>query len=152
MNLHLLEPEVAGGLGENTSFTNQGEVEFLHYEFQGWLGDELLESTPCFIVTESMANSIQIANLSGAVFEDIEYTATQEFSELYPNRTLPNFKRLVVLGKVRVQSDAFYEWSGDDFCLTDESYLVVTNNAFDILKVRQLNYCDTKKLSASESY
>lgn len=59
MNLHLLEPEVAGGLGENSTFNSKGEVEFLHYEFQGWLGDELLESTPCFIVTESMAHSIQ---------------------------------------------------------------------------------------------
>lgn len=85
-------------------------------------------------------------------FEDIEYTATQEFSELYPNRTLPNFKRLVVLGKVKVQSDAFYEWSGDDFCLTDDSYLIVTNKALEVLKMHQLNYCDIKKLSASESY
>lgn len=51
---YVVEPEVAGGFGINTVFTRtEGKpmvVHKLHYEFDGWLGDSLLETTPCYIV------------------------------------------------------------------------------------------------------
>lgn len=49
-----LEPEVAGGIGPNSELhCDDGKlvVTRLNYEFDGWLGDALLETTPCFIVT-----------------------------------------------------------------------------------------------------
>ena len=48
MNFYFLEPEVAGGHGEQTIYGTKesvikkgvsGRVVFLHYEFEGWLGD-----------------------------------------------------------------------------------------------------------------
>ncbi|WHY75312.1 hypothetical protein QNH20_14270 [Neobacillus sp. WH10] len=80
MKLFLLEPEVAGGIGEKATFSNNTypngmkEISHLNYEFQGWLGDELLETTSCFIVTEYLANSIQSSELNGYLFNEIEVT------------------------------------------------------------------------------
>jgi hypothetical protein len=144
-----LEPEVAGELGTDTTFNYQNEVEFLHYDFHGWLGDELLEATPCFIVTENLAMNIQNEKLGGAIFKDLRITPSPLFNELYPDQTLPTFKHMVIFGKVRVNDNTFFEWSGDDFCLSNNSYLVVTNKALEVLKMRQFNYCNTKKLSAA---
>ena len=57
MEYYLIEPEVAGGIGEHSVIDRSSGkmvVRKLHYEFDGWLGDELLESTPCFIVSERL--------------------------------------------------------------------------------------------------
>ena len=68
---HCVEPEVAGGWGENTQFTRTPGrsvvVRRLHYSFDGWLGDELIESTPCYIVTERMAGEIKRARMPSQV-------------------------------------------------------------------------------------
>ena len=58
MEMFRLKPEVAGEIGENSKIKYErgiiNEVEFLHYEFTGWLGDEILTSHPCFIVSEDI--------------------------------------------------------------------------------------------------
>ena len=58
MRYFILEPEIAGGWGERT-VADTGifppTVTALHYRFDGWRGDELLESFPCFIVTDRFA-------------------------------------------------------------------------------------------------
>ena len=56
MKYYILEPEVAGGFGENTIMdptSRPPRVTRFHYEFDGWLGDELLETVACFIATKS---------------------------------------------------------------------------------------------------
>ena len=41
---YILEPEVAGGFGENVVYDPATRhVEHLHYQFDGWLGDDLLD-------------------------------------------------------------------------------------------------------------
>jgi hypothetical protein len=151
MNLYLLEPEVAGGLGENTIIKrfedNQSKVYFLHYKFSGWLGDELLETTPCFIVTESLSNDLLQNNLTGIKFEPVQITTNEEFDELFPNIKLPSFKRLVPLGAVKVEGTNFQEWTKHDFSLSESSSLVVTKKALLILQTHKLNYCDITVLS-----
>ena len=45
MTYYHLEPEVAGGIGERTVLDRSGprlRATSLHYEFDGWLGDDLL--------------------------------------------------------------------------------------------------------------
>ena len=97
--LYFLEPEVAGELGENTIIENfdnvrlKGErpkVTHLHYQFTGWLGDEILECTPCFIVTDALSKVIQESTLNGYTFQDVEVSVSDEFTEIYPNIKLPN--------------------------------------------------------------
>lgn len=127
MNLYLLEPEVAGDFGGNTIVENfnlvrqKGErpkIKHLHYNFTGWLGDELLECTPCFIVTDTLAKSIKESTLTGYDFENIEISADDEFKEMHPDISLPRFMRFIPKGNVNVDGEKYTKWSGDDFCLS----------------------------------
>ena len=156
MTLYLLEPEVAGELGDNTVFENfdsvrlngdRPKVTHLHYTFTGWLGDELLECTPCFIVTEGLAKAIKESKLNGYTFKDVEISVEDEFVELYPNTKLPVFKRLLPQGSVEVDGDNFKAWTGHDFCISQKSYLVVTEKALDTLKSHKIDNCDITELS-----
>ncbi|PEJ48451.1 hypothetical protein CN692_23625 [Bacillus sp. AFS002410] len=130
MNLLLLEPDVAGGIDQNTIFSqNQSgdasEVLYLHYEFEGWLGDEILETTPCFIITENLTNSILQSNLSGIKIENVEVSVTEEFCEWHPGLVLPKFNRLIPNGKITIEGNKYSSWSGDDFSVSQKHHLVV---------------------------
>jgi uncharacterized repeat protein (TIGR02543 family) len=128
MKYYRIEPEVAGGWGKNTVFTRTPGrptvVHKLHYQFDGWLGDELLTSTPCFIVTERLAREIERAQLTGVRFDDVEVTTSDEFRELYPNRQLPKFVWLKIEGKP----------GQDDFGITPGLRLVVSERVLELLK------------------
>ncbi len=126
-NYHIVEPEVAGGWGENTEFTRTpGQpvvVHKLHYQFDGWLGDELVESTPCYIVSEKMAGKLQQAQLTGFALGDVETTMSEQFRELYPDRELPKFLWLKVAGVP----------GSDDFGVNSDLQLVVSDRALEAL-------------------
>ena len=128
MSYYYVEPEVAGGWGKNTVFDRTpGKPTFvhkLHYQFDGWLGDELLESTPCFIVSERMAQQIRTARLIGASFDDVEVTTSDQFKDLHPNRQLPKFVWLRVEGRP----------GRDDFATAPDGRLVVSERALEVLK------------------
>lgn len=148
MKLYIIEPEVGGGIGESTVFTSKTlpngvkEISQLEYEFQGWLGDELLESTPCFIITSELVSSIENAQLTGYKIEGVKVTISDFFKELYPNKTLPEFKRLVPKGTVDINNGKYMDRTEEDFCLSQKLELVVSDNALRVLKKHQLNYCD----------
>ena len=103
MHYFYVEPEVAGGLGFDTVMDRSVHplvVSRLHYEMDGWLGDAILESFPCFIVTEDAKRQLQAIGATGANFEDVRITRSSQFRELYPNRELPTFYWLKVSGRV----------------------------------------------------
>jgi hypothetical protein len=121
-----VRPEVAGALGENAiidSSTHPPKVSRLHCHFDGWLGDDLLEVFPCFLVSERLARAIQQSNLTGWRLAPVEATESVEFEELYPNRGLPKFCWLQVIGD-----------SAADFSLSAESHLVVSEEALRMLQ------------------
>src|ERR1700722_2641088 len=94
MSYFVVEPEVAGGFGANAVIDRSSErmiVQKLHYQFDGWLGDELLETSPCFIGTERLARAIEREKLTGISFDDVEVTVSGNFRKLYPHRNLPTF-------------------------------------------------------------
>jgi hypothetical protein len=152
--LFLLHPEVAGGWGHSTKVADQsGEsdvpnVTQLEYAFEGWLGDELLESFPCFIVTESLAKDLTAAGLSGVAFDEVKVSKTDTFKELYPRKKFPAFKRLLPKGKVVVKGGKVKSWSGDDLSLTEKAELVVSAAALKVLKEHHLEQCEIDKLKA----
>jgi hypothetical protein len=135
MPYFVLEPEVAGGWGEHTvadRSSHPPKVTHLHYEFQGWLGDELLESFPCFIVTQRLANRLRSSQLSGFSLSEAEVSASDKFMERHPGQELPSFEWLQVLGTPGV----------DDFALSVGARLVVSQTALDMLQEFPLEYCD----------
>src|SRR5438309_2246085 len=99
-----LEPEVAGELGPKTRM-DRGQVppkvERLHYVFDGWSGDELVESYPCFIVTRELGEHLVDFGATGFRVRDLEISTSESFQELYPNQELPDFRWLDVVGEPR---------------------------------------------------
>ncbi|WP_258839154.1 hypothetical protein [Mechercharimyces sp. CAU 1602] len=143
-----MEPEVAGGVGEDTLFSKDfytsghRKVEFLHYVFSGWLGDSLLETVPCYIVSQPLVKSIQAYNLTGYQCEEMKVTMDESFLELHPKTVLPLFLRLLPLGRVNIKEGGLTDWSGHDFCLGDNMYLFVSERALDVLELHQINHCE----------
>jgi hypothetical protein len=139
MSFYKLYPEVAGGWGPNTDFTRiLGKslvIRKFHYEFDGWLGDELLQSSPCYIVTERLANAIRNHELSGCELKAVEVSTSDVFRELYPDRQLPRFAWLVITGTA----------GEDDFGLDADGRLVVSERAYSTLKTRQLSNCEVSE-------
>jgi len=127
MKYFYIEPEVAGGLGKNTVM-NRGVhppiVSKLHYHFDGWLGDQLLESFPCFIASELVKQKLQEAGFTGIGFDQVEITVSEQFRELYPNRQLPKFVWLRVDGA----------GGQDDFGTAPDGRLIASERAFGLLR------------------
>ena len=127
MTSFAIEPEVAGGFGNRTIIdTSSGrrKVIKLHYQFDGWLGDALLETTPCYIVSEPLASDIVGQGLTGYEFDDVVISTSDEFSELYPDVVLPAFRWLKIVG---IPCE-------DDFGLTPNLSLVVSERALHVLQ------------------
>lgn len=127
MEYYFIEPEVAGGFGSETVTDKSSgimKVTKLHYQFDGWHGDELLESTPCFIVTSKLASKIQVEKLSGVKFNEVYVTKSDEFEDFFPDVQLPEFVWLQVDGVPGV----------DDFGITSDLNLIVSEYSLKILK------------------
>ena len=127
MKYFCIQPEVAGGLGENTVMDRRAHppiVSKLHYKFDGWGGDVLLRSFPCLIVTEGAKRKLQLAGLTGIRFDRVEVTTSEFFQDRYPNLQLPKFVWLQVVGKP----------GQDDFGFVQNARLVVSERALEVLK------------------
>lgn len=136
---YLLSPEVAGQLGENTVFdysTTPAIVKKLHYEFDGWLGDDLLESTPCFICSDQLSEILKKYNLKGYLLDTCEISKSDLFSDIYPERELPIFYWLKIVGE-----------NGDDFKLSSNNSLLVSEEALNVLRKVNIKYCEIEEYS-----
>jgi hypothetical protein len=140
MSYYLLEPEVAGELGDDTvmdTSVHPPVVSRLQYVILGWLGDELLESTPCFIVTEHLAGLISAAGLSGYRFAEVDVVLSEDDEELMEGPTeLPKWQWLQLTGRPEV----------DDFGASANGSLVVSERALGVLRQGTLEHCDIEPL------
>ena len=136
MKYYELEPEVAGGFGEGSivdSSVHPPIVKRLHILFDGWLGDQLLETFPCFVVTRELASEIRKKTLSGYDLDDVEVEKSDQFKDLYGERSLPDFCWLKVCG----------EPGNSDFGINDKFTLIVSERALDLIRTGLKN-CDIK--------
>jgi hypothetical protein len=138
MNKYIIEPEVAGQLGDSTILNHQTKppiIEKLHYEFDDWLGDDFLAGFQCFICTEQLAQAIKKDNLSGYTFEECKITKSQLFDDLNEDGLdLPVFFWFRVIGS-----------DNDDFFIVPNFTLVVSKRALNVLKEFNINHCDVKE-------
>lgn len=135
MRYFLLEPEVAGALGPESdmdSSVHPPRVTQLHYELQGWLGDDLLETFPCYVVTSRCKEALENAAFSGCTFAPAKITTADTFSELYPGRPAP------VLHWLKVSGEA----GKSDVGLASDYRIVVSEAVLEILMKFQLDNCD----------
>lgn len=136
MSYYLLEPVVAGGLAENTvmdTSTHPPRVQHLRYAIDDWHGDELLESTPAFVIAERLADDLTARNdLNGYRLAEAEVTLSDTGVELLADATLPAFRWLQITGAP----------GQDDFGLTGNADLVVSARALELLQSGNLENCD----------
>ena len=140
MAFTVLEPEVAGGLGPKTVLdpsVHPPLIKRLHYEFEGWLGDDLVESFPCFVVSERLARELQQSSLAGFVLDDVKVTTSPEFDELHPELRLPKFRWLRITGIA----------GRDDFGLGKDHRLVASEAAMGVLSRFKIEHADRSTYS-----
>lgn len=133
-----LEPEVAGGLGVNSlidSTVHPPIVTRLHYHFEGWPVDDLIETFPCYIVTRRLKMAIEESSLIGFILGPVEISKSVMFDEIHPGMELPEFHWLKVNGIK----------GKDDFFIADDHRLVVSRKALDIFQKFTLENCDLEK-------
>jgi hypothetical protein len=127
MEFFYVEPEVAGGLGPLTvmdTTTHPPIVSKLHYRFDGWLGNVLLETFPCFIVTDGARQALEAIDATGTKFDEVEVTVSEQFEELDPNKQLPKLVWLRADGKPNF----------DDFATAPDGRLIVSARALEVLQ------------------
>ncbi|MGQ4615168.1 hypothetical protein [Nocardia sp. R7R-8] len=138
MSFYIVEPEVAGGHGPGTEYDRSpriGSVNKLEYVFSDWLGDALVTSTPCFLVTSDLREKIESSFLTGVDFADLMVSVSPEGEELM-DRPLPEWKWLVFTGKAYLS----------DFGLNDDLDLVVSSKALAVLREAGIEHADVVEL------
>lgn len=159
--LYRLEPEVPGGLGPRSvcTYTSGPETEgqsvlqdviFLHLMVDGWMGDDLLTTHPCFIATQQLHDAMRAIELTGWGMSDaMEVKKSSTFLELQPETQLPNLIRLTPTGYVidDPTTKQYEQWSGHDLCMSPRKHLVVTRKALDVIQSLPHALCDVTELS-----
>ncbi|PTT43700.1 hypothetical protein DBR28_00195 [Chryseobacterium sp. HMWF028] len=123
----IIEPEVAGNIGDNTDMDTSffpPLIKNLHYEFDGWLGDDILESFPCYIMTEALRKAIETEDFTGIHFSEVLVSKSETFLDLYPNKELPNFFWAKING----------EPYKADFFITEKNALAISERAYKLIK------------------
>ena len=131
----LLNPRwPADGGGETVAdvSVHPPRVQRLHYQFDGWLGDALLESFSCYIVSKELGASLLASGLTGFNLEACRVSNSSQFDELHPGRKLPVLKRLRVAGTP----------GKDDFGISSDNELVVSMAAKSLLAQHHVEHCE----------
>ena len=132
---YFIDPEVAGGWGPNTvvdAAVHPPIVSKLHYRFDGWLGSDLLETFPCFIVSEKLKNDLVLSDLSGFSIETVEVDKSDCFLAGQGGENLPNFYWLQIKNSDTVS----------DFAISSGHRLLVSEEALALLKRHNIEHAD----------
>jgi hypothetical protein len=92
--IYAIEAEVPGHLGEDALYsgdTSGWNVTKMHLEFDGWMGDDIIQVLNCFLVTDKAKRLLEVAKLKGLSFERPIITKSADFLERQPDTTLPEF-------------------------------------------------------------
>ncbi len=129
-----LEPEVAGELGEKTiidTTTHPPIVGKLEFIFTGWLGDDIIECFPVFLVSERLKKLLQTTSLSGFTIEECDINISEKMRELKPSTNPGQFFWLKVYGKSNLE----------DFFISSDNMLIVSSKALEILNQVRIENC-----------
>jgi hypothetical protein len=145
-NYNKLNPEVIVGLGERTVFLEK-EAPFkivieLHIQLEDWLGDDLMECFPCFIVTQELKKVLEISEFTGFEFSEMQVTKDEYFKDNYQlKRALPKFYWMKIIGEKGI----------DDLYISEDSCLM-SDSRFTELILKKFNhsYLDIDKEEDSE--
>lgn len=53
-------------------------------EFDGWLGDNLIETYPLFAVTDRLRAALEAAGMTGVSFEPVPAAKSEQYADMHP--------------------------------------------------------------------
>lgn len=136
---YIIEPEVAGSFGEKTQrevSVHPPKITKLHYIFDGWLGDDIVESFPVYLISEKLYELLKETELTGFEIDDCETEISETFATLQPDKTLPKFYWLKITGKT----------NRDDFWINEDNILTISESAYELIKQTNISNCDIDEL------
>lgn len=133
---HYVDAEVPGGLGQGSTYdpaVRAADSGPLHIVFDGWMGDDLVTTSPFWFVTERLAAALRAAALTGFELEPATASTGEQY-ELTTKRALPStWLRLIPVGSVD---------EADDVVLEDTTELLVSDAALEVLRAFDLEDAD----------
>ncbi|WP_018351939.1 hypothetical protein [Longispora albida] len=123
-----------GELGPGTvmdSTVHPPVVSALHYEIIDWLGDDLIESFPCYLASPRLARAIEESGLTGCHFASAQVAMSPQAQEPFSKAEVPRFRWLVIAGQI----------GQDDFAVTGQGQITVSAPALRLLRTFTLDYC-----------
>lgn len=126
MKYFIIEPEVPGNIGPRTIMERSSQppsVESLHFVFEGWLGDQLVESFPCWLISKPLVQLFKDSQITGWTIEDADIEFSRQFYEVGNREALPEFKWLLVNGRPNI----------DDLCISTDYRLQVSEKALSVI-------------------
>ncbi|WP_137935474.1 hypothetical protein [Mesorhizobium comanense] len=122
-----IKPDVAGGIGRGTvmdATVHPPVVNKLVYLMEGWFGDVIVTTFPCFLIVDEVRQGLLNIGFSGASFAHVDVIKSEDFLELQPDVELPSFVWLKVSGKA----------GEDDFGIAQNLRLVVSERVLNLLE------------------
>lgn len=134
----VLEPEVAGGHGEGSVLDTSVHppiVSELEYEVAGWLGDDVIECFPVYLVSPRLLDAMQTAKLTGfAVNPNCRVTVNEQAHDELDDSDVLAFTWIDIYGA-----------ASDDLHVTSDLLLGVSDRAWDVFSQFRLNYCGIRE-------
>lgn len=140
MKFYRIEPEVAGELGEGTAMdtsVHPPRVSSAHYVITDWLGDDIVESFPCYLVTPRLAAALESSNLTGFHCDAARVSLSPEAVDLGMTET-PEFRWLVITGRP----------GDEDFGVLANGQAVISEEALQVLQAHTLDNCDIERYTS----
>lgn len=82
-NYAIIQPEVIVGLGDDTIFKESipplVTLEELHINLEDWLGDDLMECYPAYIITSRLKEGLENQEFTGFTITQLKLTTSEYF-------------------------------------------------------------------------
>ncbi|WP_206743172.1 hypothetical protein, partial [Chryseobacterium sp. Leaf394] len=127
------------GLGEKTEFVEQKltskTVSKLHIKLEDWLGDDLMECYPCYLITENLKENLKNQTFTGYMIEDVEISMGEYFFNNYNvNKSIPKFYWLKINGDEN-KTDLYIGKEKKLFCSEKLLNFLTSNCVLNYLKI-----------------
>lgn len=125
---HHIEAEVAGGFGPDIDYDRGRKPRLtgpLHYEFAGWLGDDVVTTAGYWIVSAPLAAALRTSGLTGFELAEVVVTKEEQFDMLPLRRPFPEWVRLVPTGRGS---------TGEDVVVDQGTELLISDATLDLFR------------------
>ena len=125
--MYWLHPAVEGDLGPGVDYDITRDPQLLGelaYEFDDWGGDDIVQTSGYWLVSDRLAQALSTSALTGWELAPVRVSTSDVFDQLHPDGLeMPTWHRLVPVGTPT-----------DDFTLVRRVYLCVSERALAFLR------------------